>query len=202
MAPGEGSGLVAFDPEPPGAVETFTRPEWTAGDRMVFLRGGEQSMALRVEEVTDDTYVLVDEESGASLVRDKNLANLCEKVPDVEGPVRVLAPADIRFHWPLWVGKRWRCNLLDKTLGGAAWPLEIRYHVEGMDEVVVPAGRFRALRIHRRMAVQTEGRFLERESVIWYSPDIGLEVRQIVDGTPVELVEWSRGNPGSEGAGR
>jgi hypothetical protein len=57
----------------------------------------------------------------------------------------------------------------------------------------VPGGTFEALRILRtsRLVLDGPDKFLDRDSVIWYAPAIGIEVRQLLDETRVELLEWS-----------
>ncbi len=54
------------------------------------------------------------------------------------------------------------------------------------------AGTFRALRIPRtsRLRIDNAGTFLDRVNVIWYAPDLGHEVRQVLGETSVELLEW------------
>jgi hypothetical protein len=190
---GEGRGLIAFDPAPPPGAETWQRPEWRVGDRQVLRRGGELRVELGVVRADDAGYELRDAASGLRIERDRDLAGLRDLPPPDSGdvPLRATAPRDVRYHWPLWIGKRWRCHLVDKAPSGDAVPLEVRYEVEGLDTVQVPAGTFRCLRVLRTARVDAPGRWLERTSITWYSPDAGIEVRQVIDGTAVELVEWS-----------
>lgn len=194
MPPGEGRGLVAFDAEPPAGAELFQRPTWRVGDRQALLRGGQMRLQLTVTRADAGGYVQQDEASGMRLVRDLDLGNVADLPPAKDGdqPLRLVAPRDVRFHWPLWVGKRWRCNFVDKTVEGTAIPLEVSYEVEGIDTVRVPAGTFRCLRLMRVARVDKEGRWLEKSSSIWYAPEAGVEVRQLVEGTMIEMVEWTR----------
>ena len=68
------------------------------------------------------------------------------------------------------------------------------YEVEAIDHVNVPAGSYEALRISRRLRL-VDGRadVLTRAQMIWYAPDAGLEVRQLIGDTLVELVSYKRG---------
>ncbi len=204
---GSGPGLVAFDPAAPASTQVFEPPEWHVGDAFTLLRGGRQRIEFRVAAATDDGYLLVDG-NGNRLQRGRDLSNIGEWGPAVadepNGPteataLHALTPPDVRFHWPLWVGKRWRCQYSDRTAGGNALPIESAYEVEDLDTVDTPAGTFRALRIVRTSRLRVDGgsggTFLDRVNLIWYAPDIGLEVRQVFGDTAVELVEWRSSAP-------
>ena len=108
-----------------------------------------------------------------------------------------MSPADVRYHWPLWVGKTWSCRFVDRVRGGQALTMQADYHVEGLDRVEVPAGTFEALRVVRRLRLAepgAENRFLTRTQVAWYAPELGIEVRQLLGDTLVELVEFTGGS--------
>lgn len=190
---GSGPGVVAFDPAPPEGARTWNAPKWSTGDRFVLLRGGGQRIEFSVAAIDERGYVLTGVD-GVRMRRGLDLSNLGEWPADgSEEGLHVLSPADTRFHWPLWVGKRWRCRYADRTAGGPSLPIETAYEVEDFDTVSTPAGTFPALRILRTSRLQAEGaQFLDRVSVIWYSPDLGVEVRQTHGETAVELLEWTR----------
>lgn len=193
---GEGRGIVGFDRRPPENAETFPAPVWTAGDRLVYLRGNQLHLAMHVEVGADGGYVLVDEASGERQALSAELADLglSERGPKEGEHVAVvaLAPGDQRYHWPLWNGKRWSCHFLRKVPGQPPLPLLVTYAVEAMEDVTVPAGTFRALRILRRASVAAEGRYLDRASLTWYAPALGVEVRRLEDGIVTELAEVHR----------
>ncbi len=183
-------GLVAFDPAAPASTQVWQRPEWHQGDRFVLVRGGKQRIEFEVATVTDDDYTLLDDK-GNRFKRGRDLSNIGEWPKDGDEPLHVLTPPDVRFHWPLWVGKRWRCQYEDRTAGTAkALPLEVGYEVEDLDTVVTPAGTFAALHIVRTSRLRIDGGFADRVNVIWYAPDPGIEVRQVIGDTSVELYEW------------
>ena len=188
---GQGKGLIAFDPTPPAGAKTWPQPEWRKGDHYVLVRGGQEKMAFTVSEVGEQGYVVSDG-AGNQYLRGKDLSNLGERPRGSDRWIHELAPGDVRFHWPLWVGKRWRCHFLDKNANGSALPIEVAYTVEDVDTITVPGGTFEALRILRtsRLVVDGPDKFFDRDSVIWYAPAIGLEVRQFLDETRIELSEW------------
>jgi hypothetical protein len=121
--------------------------------------------------------------------RDLDLGTLGEW-SDKDEPLHLLTPVDVRYHWPLWVGKHWRCEVVDRTAGGQSLPLTVSYCVEDLDTITVPAGTFPALRILRTVHLELDGqRYVDHSTVIWYAPEIGQEVRQIISDACVELVE-------------
>ncbi|MCK5944707.1 MAG: hypothetical protein KAI24_22150 [Planctomycetes bacterium] len=188
---GEGRGVLQVDERPDGA-EVWAAPQWSVGDTFSLVRGEQLRGTFEVVAVDDGAYV-IDMGEGRQLRRDLALGNLGEWRDGQ--PQRVMSPVDVRYHWPLWVGKRWQCEFVDRVLGGQALPMLASYHVEAMDRIEVPAGTFDALRIRRtlRLALpEAKGRFLTRTQMIWYAPEPGLEVRQLLGDTLVELVEHSK----------
>jgi hypothetical protein len=190
-APGasaSGRGLVQWDHDPPPGAATWSRPTWHVGDRFVLLRGERLRGEFRVTAATAEHYAL-DPGNGIQLRRDLDLGNLGEWQPDGE-PLHVLSPVDTRYHWPLWVGKRWSCEFVDRGRDAAPITMHADYLVEDLDTVTVPAGTFPALRIVRRLQlVGAPADFLARWQIAWYAPDLGTEVRQLFGDTIVELAE-------------
>ena len=189
---GTGRGLIAFDPSPPAGAQVWPRPIVRDGDAFTLLRGGQVKQRFVVTEVSEAGHTLQDE-AGHRLRRDADLGNLGEWPEKGEEPIHALTPVDARFHWPLWVGKKWRSEFADRA-AGQAMLLEVAYAIESLDTVVVPAGTFAALRIVRTVKLVVEGeKYLARTSIQWYAPDIGLDVRQLIDGSAFELAEFTRG---------
>ncbi|MCA8974543.1 MAG: hypothetical protein KDC98_07460 [Planctomycetes bacterium] len=192
MPDGIGRGVIAFDPEPPPAAVLYERPACEVGCRYALLQGGQIRQEFTVVESGTAGQVVRDA-SGHELRRDRDLGHLGEWNAEGEA-VHLLSPADARFHWPLWVGKRWRCEYVDRRPGEPMRTLEVSYTVEELDRIAVPAGTFEALRIARVAVLKADGgRYLSRTSLSWYAPSIGLEVRQVRNDTAFELLEWSPG---------
>ncbi|TAH34353.1 MAG: hypothetical protein EYC70_15515 [Planctomycetota bacterium] len=194
---GSGMGLVTWDREAPAGAETFPQPRWTPGDRYVYLRGNELRLPLRVEapapgDPAGAQWILVDEDSGIRVAYTEGLGELGQHKADAPLVTRVLAPMDAQFCWPLWVGKRWTCDFVSKSPGQDALPLLASYHCDARETVTTPAGSFDCLRIWRRAHVMFPGTFLERVTVMWYSPQAGYVVRRLDDGILLELAELQR----------
>lgn len=189
MPDGMGRGLLQADAAPPADAALYERPDWLVGQTFVLVRGDVAAAQFVVENVDASGYWLRSS-GGVHLRRDRDLGNLGEW-QDGE-PVHLLSPVDARFHWPLWIGKRWSCEFVDRALGGHALTMLASYEVEDLDTVTVRAGTFDALRIVRTLQLPAAGdRVMTRTQVLWYAPSIGAEVRQILGDTEVELVEWS-----------
>lgn len=153
----------------------------------MLVRGEQRKGTLAVTAVTDAHYEL-DPGADVRVRRDRDLGNLGEWSLAGE-PLHVLAPADVRYHWPLWLGKRWSCEFVDRSPGAEPITMRADYLVEGLDHVTVPAGTFAALRVVRTVRrVGEASEYLTRAQVTWYAPAIGCEVRQLVGETFVELV--------------
>ncbi len=187
---GEGQGVLAFDEAPPVGVQTFDRPQWHSGDRVVYLRGGLVRDAFTVE-ASDEGYRLVNEATGLATVKNLDLWDLGQELEGVPQATLRYAPGDPRFHWPLWVGKEWTSHFLRKQPGRVI-PVLVSYRVEAEETVEVPAGSFRTLRILRSDRPATEGNFFPRQTMHWYAPEVGLEVRWLVLDRLTELAEYQR----------
>lgn len=188
VPPGTGRGLVDFDTTPPAGAQTWNRPTWQVGDKISLVRGGVWKVAFEVTGIDDKGYVITDEK-GNRMRRDLDLGQLGDF--NAKGDeMRTLAPVDVRFHWPLWVGKHWRCSFVEKT-PDHEFPASVTYVVEAVDTITVPAGTYQALRILRTLHLDLDGpdKFLDHTHVIWYAPEIGQEVRQVINDSLIELVE-------------
>jgi len=122
-----------------------------------------------------------------------------------QGEIRALA-------FPLSIGKTWD---YEYRLGGrdidTVTSYRYRAHVDGVETIGVPAGRFETLRVthrgHWSRHVLEQGRLVERTGEVrttyWYAPTAGTWVRLEVDlrrpdgarefGVVQELVEYRRG---------
>jgi hypothetical protein len=183
-----GVGLRAADRTPPADAMLYERPRWTNGDELHYRRGGRIELSYSVERV-EGGYRLIDVNSGRKLALDDDLAMLGE-LSWREGEFRVrLDPLDPSYAWPLWVGKRWTGEYTMRETDGASIPIEARYHCDAVEQVTVPAGTFRCLRVWRRDRVALPGDFVERTTVDWYAPEVGYVVRRLEDGMDMVLVE-------------
>ncbi len=189
-----GRGVIAFDAEVPTGAKTWPRPEWNVGDAFTMVRGEHVRGTFRVLEVTPEHYA-IDTGAGPVLRRTRDLGNLGQWSA-ANAPEHLLAPVDARYHWPLWVGKRWSCEFVDRGPGAPPVPLRADYVVEDLDTITVPAGTFEALRIVRTLRlVGAEARYLPQTKMTWYAPAVGIEIRQLDGDSLVELVEAKTASP-------
>ena len=83
----------------------------------------------------------------------------------------------IMFDFPLEVGKTWTKNYR-VTLHATKQTIPFDYSgkVEAYEDVIVPAGTFKAFKI-------STSDTLGNENVIWYSPDLGVWVKSLMKRT-------------------
>jgi hypothetical protein len=76
------------------------------------------------------------------------------------------------FQWPISVGKSWTTTHSQSIPGmPQKQTLELKVAVEAYEDVVVPAGSFKTF----RMKIADN---MGAENVVWYSPDLGIFVKQ------------------------
>ena len=185
-----GRGLLSVSQERPAGAKTWVCPKWRVGDSFSMVRGEHMRGTFFVRAIQDGAYV-VDMGNGRLVHRDKDLGTLGEWRADTGVAQRVMSPVDSRYHWPLWVGKRWQCEFVDRVRDGQPVLMNASYEVEALDRVEVIAGSYDALRIRRTLRLVDGGeKFLTRTQMIWYAPDPGIEVRQLLSDTMIELAEF------------
>lgn len=183
-----GAGLIACDEAPPAGAETFAQPTWRNGERRVFLRGDVLRIEVRVA-AEGDGYRLRDDQSGLETLYTSTLAELGQRKSGAPELALTLDPADYRLTWPLWVGKRWSSHFVRRTPEHAVTPCVANYHCDAVEDVTVPAGTFRCLRIWCRARLAVPGVFPEHTSITWYAPELGYAVRTLGDdGLLTELL--------------
>lgn len=206
---GEGRGVVAADTAAPSGGETVAAPRWRAGDVFVYRRAGVARVQMRVAEppatlpeglvLPEGAWVLQDEDSRGVLYLDAELAEIGQQVGDRTGSLRLNVPAERRYHWPLWPGKRWTSEFVRKA-PGQALAMTAAYHVDAVEEITVPAGTFRCLRIWRRLRPVGDRPWPELVTVWWYAPQVGTFVRRLENSVMLELEAAMRSSEAGAGS--
>lgn len=85
----------------------------------------------------------------------------------------------VGWNWPLWIGKSWSSTLryTDHARGRTLNP-QFSYKVEAEEDIAVPAGKFKAIRI---MSDADRGALV---TSTWWSPEIGLTVKARAQRSP------------------
>jgi hypothetical protein len=187
-----GKGLLSSDAAAPSGVETFDCPTWKTGDRYVFQKGGKFRMGFTAKVDEQGRRELVEDETGTALLLDAKLGELGQRSAAGSELDVTIDPVDVRFAWPLWVGKRWSCQFVQRSKKSEALPLFAHYRADAIESVTVPAGEFRCLRIWRTAQVAAQGSFADHVAVFWYSPDAGCVVKRLDEGLVTELAEYHR----------
>lgn len=83
------------------------------------------------------------------------------------------------YDWPLYVGKTWTSDFvfLDRKNGGR-WAITDHYEVTGWEEVTVPAGTFKALKI-----VSKPGTNSAYKRTIFWSPELKAQIKFVGERT-------------------
>jgi hypothetical protein len=189
---GTGRGVTSYDRDRPEGVLEYQRPTWKEGDRFVYRRGGVMRIPQRVVKADENGYVLEHEVNGVRTVLDRDLGLAGGEVPGDPLQERREEPPEPVLHWPLWVGKRWTSEFVRKMVDQPALPLQASYYCDAVETVQVPAGTFACLRIWRRARVLSNEQYLERTTIMWYSPDVGYFAQRLEAGELLELEEYHR----------
>lgn len=89
--------------------------------------------------------------------------------------IAMVDPNDGTWSWPLKLGKQWHAEFTyhEPPHNFSVGPIATDWRVEGWERVTVPAGTFRAYRVHGE-----PGRNNTRRLTLWYAPEIALTVRR------------------------
>jgi hypothetical protein len=147
----------------------IARPEWHAGDRWVHVwtagtqKGVKTSEVLGVREVSGAKYIAVRmEPANVYFTMDLHWA-WAASVAESRVLARAVPPFPW-FNWPLELGKRWEYVGVAENQEGKS-PIRDTYRVMAIEEVQVPAGTFRAVKITREVGALILDQY-------WYSPDV------------------------------
>lgn len=187
-----GRGLVTVDRDPPPGATVYAAPEWKVGDRFVYRKGGLSRLAFRLESTEDGVHRLVDESGVLTMKIGTDMSDRGQEKPGDPSTAVIYDPADFELTWPLWQGKRWSCSFVNRNGSRDAIPLLVTYECDATEDVTVPAGKYRCLRIWRRARLAAPGNWIDRISVSWYSPEAGAFVRRLNDSILTELEEIER----------
>ena len=168
-------------------------PTWRPGDEWVYRSEGPQGKSVfvwsvvRLETVEGtECYVVKSGETGEAYFRRADLAWTMDKV---SGTIESRAtPPDLRYVWPLEVGKRWDvAYTLDRPLDRTTATRQRECEVLTRETVSVPAGTFATVKIGCR-----DKRSGAAMYEAWYAPAVkqfvrwqghwadGLEKREVI----------------------
>lgn len=156
-------------PSAPALAQTprAERPTYSIGDKSIRPVG-----VFELIRIENDIYIFSGE-GGREYRLTKDLG-----LVKSEGPLGLLEfRPSLPLEWPLEVGKKGERRIEWETLQpGGPRPIYVNWEVESYEEVEVPAGNFKAFKVHYSWQVGPPGALEWRELFVWYSP----EVRQVV----------------------
>lgn len=180
--------VAEYSPPPVGTVWTYADGErQTTWQRLPDGSYGGRPV-MRMD--TGDGFVSLLEPSSWNVVA----------TTDGDGTVKTSATPHVgALDWPLWVGKEWTATRTwrDHNRGRSWEGVTTYWKVEAIEDITTPAGTFRAFRIQ-----STPGRYDATSYTHWYSPELGIYVKQRYrrtarhylgeGGYELVLVEYSR----------
>ena len=162
---------------PPGALvaEAWTKPP--VGAKWVFSTDGEVSTSERLPDGTHGgrRVLRIAGSDGGMNLFDPDTGNWIATLDDRGIELRSAAPDIGDNNWPLFAGKTWTAEFTYRnrdpsfTIDG----MTTFWRVEAEEEVTVPAGTFKTLRLQSRPG--------HRNAVLitrWYAPELGLNVKR------------------------
>ncbi|MBX9578847.1 MAG: hypothetical protein K2X87_00940 [Gemmataceae bacterium] len=179
-------GVTAVAPVPPGRLQSPWYYPLKVGAEWVYLRGDEEARVV-VAAVAKKGAAF---EVTAEELLDDGTRRPWERVAVSEGGLAVLHDGGFEHQPPVpWLraphraGDRWRVDTsFDSGGGGTPFPLFAAMVVVGEEEVRVPAGVYRAIRVRARHTGWRQGAE-ER----WYAPGVGLVKKTDPWGGSLEL---------------
>jgi hypothetical protein len=186
------------------------RPEFVVGDRWVFRYVDLYNNAelnkweLKVTGLHDDSVrfnsVILANKDAAKV--GKSSRTTANRSTLTFGNGLIVEGKEVRFDFPLEVGKTWKYDYKTRRNDGNGFTTySVDAKVEGWEDVEVPAGKFKALKVTHASAYSTEtggqrynGQLLR---TYWYSPEAKREVKYEFidrgdggDRARTELVEY------------
>jgi hypothetical protein len=143
--------LLAGCASPPLASEAYIAPkpgstvEYRMTNTGSFGNGTSLAM-MRITEATWKGQPVLRYEGPAGSVLNNDQAGAVAILDPSGRPAVEYEPA-LGYQWPLTVGKTWESNHVVTTATGSQFPMKASWKVEALENVVVPAGSFRAWRV-------------------------------------------------------
>lgn len=190
--------------EPPAGAVKFDAAMPAVGTKLVYRTtdhqgGGTREETWTVVEASYEKRLVFGISDGVDLrIYDKATGNWIATLRD--GKERIsMSPDSGTFSWPLWVGKSWLATFAyyDRVRGRSWNPVENWWKVAAYEDVTVPAGTFKALRLEA-----SPGTNNATQQTFWYSPEAKIVVKRILERTSghylgygkftTELVKYER----------
>ncbi len=180
------SGCAATAPsEPPAGSARFDAAVPAVATKAVYRitdhrRGEAREETWTVVETSHEGRPVFGISDGVNVrVFDKATGNWLATLRD--GKERfAAAPDDGTFSWPLWVGKSWMASYTyyDRERGRSWDPVVSWWKVAAYEDVIVPAGMFKALRLESSPGTNNSTR-----TTSWYSPEARIVIKRIYERT-------------------
>lgn len=161
------------------AQEKIEAPIWNVGDKWIFAREG----PMEVVDINKNGYMVkfsggIFQKSLTGIaIFDKKTFNVLY-ILEGEQSKRYRGARKSILNFPLNIGKKWTAGYTRMTVGGFAQnDFYETFKVLGWEDVIVPAGKFKATKIEYKLNGSSKtgsfsGSFPESRAWYWYSPEI------------------------------
>ena len=171
--------LVLFVPVIVYSQAKVEAPVWNIGDKWSLT--GDVSIMVVSADGSSYTVKYLTPGGDSILIYEKSSLN---RLYSMEGDTRIQYEGRNKrlFNFPLDIGKSWKDNYTVKPTGGSAAPQEYfeTFTVLGWEDIVIQAGKFRAVKLEYKQARGEERArqtAKEGKAWYWYSPDVKYMVK-------------------------
>jgi len=189
--------LIVFLPAMVFAQEKIEAPVWNVGDKWVFTQGNievigadKKNYALNFSKGT----CIFENVGFETIIFEKSTLNRIYILKEDKREKYLMALAKI-LDFPLSTGKQWKSGYSSKGPGvplPRSYDFSEIYKVSGWEDIVVQAGKFKALRLeYKRVITMMSGWGAMAPEILnqyWYSPEVKYFVKCQYDK------DWMKGN--------
>jgi len=170
------------------AQDKLEAPVWNVGDKWILRETNGRTLTSEVVDGKDDLFIVKTLSSGgvsSLFAYDKKTINIKFTITQ-DGRKTIHTDNDRKlFDFPIFVGKKWTdTNFIKPGKGGEY--VETRFvsefKIEGIEEVITPAGTFKAYKILYSLTHSSSHK--SGRMHYWYSPDVKWYIKKELEKSP------------------
>ena len=151
--------------------EKSDAPVWNVGDYWRFVYSDKKEWQYKVIKIEEDLYIIEDLYGIDKPCFDKKTLLMVAYINPGGRKIKTGTPSIFYFDFPIYIGKKWKKMMSTIPLRGSTEVNYLNeYQVISYEDVVVPAGTFKAFKIEIKQTNYTISAFGKVH--IWYSPEV------------------------------